>query len=124
MKASLKRQRGITLTRLIVVGLLLVLVVIGAMRILPDVTDYYTILKDAKATARDPDLRNAPAAEVRKAFDRRIQIDSVTDISGSDLDISRDGNGIAIAFAYTKKIRLAPHVSLVIDFEGNTSGAK
>ena len=51
MKASLKRQRGITLTRLIVVGLLLVLVVIGAMRILPDVTDYYTILKDAKATA-------------------------------------------------------------------------
>jgi len=124
MKPSLQRQQGITLTGVIVGGLLLVLLVIGGMRILPDVIDYFTILKDAKATANDPNLRTASLPEVRRAFDKRIEIDNVTSISGSDLDISKDGNGIVLAFAYTKKIPLAAHVSLVIDFEGNTSGSK
>ena len=124
MKPSLQRQQGITLTGVIVGGLLLVLLVIGGMRILPDVIDYFTILKDAKATAHDPNLRTASIPEIRRAFDKRIQIDNVTSISGSDLDISEDGNAIVLAFAYSKKIPLAPHVSLVIDFEGNTSGSK
>ena len=123
MKPSLQRQQGITLTGVIVTGLLLVFLVIGGMRILPDVIDYFTILKDAKATAHDPNLRNASLPDVRRAFDRRIEIDNIAGFSGSDLDISRDGNALAISFAYSRKIPIAPHVSLVIDFEGNTSGA-
>ena len=124
MKPSLQRQQGITLTGVIVGGFVLVFLVIGGMKVLPDVIDYFTILKDAKATAHDPNLRTASVTEVRQAFDKRIEIDDVTSISGSDLDISKDGNELVLAFAYTKKIPLAPHVSLVIDFEGTTSGSK
>lgn len=123
MKASLKRQQGVTLTGVIVIGMLIVLVAVAGMRILPDVIEYYSILKDAKAVVQDPASRGATVSDIRRAFDRRAQIDDITSIKGLDLDISKEGNEIVIAFAYVKKIPLAAKVSLVIDFEGSTAGS-
>lgn len=123
MKAPLKRQQGVSLTGVILSGLLIVLVAIGGMRVLPDVIEYYTILKDAKAVVQDPASRGATVSDIIRAFDRRAQMDEITSIKGQDLDISKEGSDIVIAFAYTKKIPLAARVSLVIDFEGSTAGS-
>ena len=121
---SIRRQRGITLSGVILTGIVLVLLAIMAFRIVPDVFDYYALLRDVKATAQDVTLRNASVAEIRLAFEKRIQIDSVTSITGKDLDISKEGNEIVIAFAYTRKYPLFANASLLIDFEGDSSGAK
>ena len=121
---SIRRQRGITLSGVILTGIVLVLLAIMAFRIVPDVFDYYARLRDVKATAQDVTLRNASVAEIRLAFEKRIQIDSVTSITGKDLDISKEGNEIVIAFAYTRKYPLFANASLLIEFEGDSSGAK
>lgn len=121
---SIKRQQGVTLTGVVVVGILLVLLASTAFKIVPDVIDYYALLRDVKATAQDPSLRGASVTDIRRAFDKRIQIDSVTSITASDLDISKEGNEIVIAFAYTRKFHLFANVSLLIEFEGNSSGTK
>ncbi len=121
---SIRRQRGITLSGVILTGIVLVLLAIMAFRIVPDVFDYYALLRDVKATAQDVTLRNASVAEIRLAFEKRIQIDSVTSITGKDLDISKEGNEIVIAFAYTRKYPLFANASLLIEFEGDSSGAK
>ena len=121
---SIKSQRGITLTGVILGGIVMVLLAILAFRIVPDVFDYSALLREVKATAQDASLRNASVAEIRLAFEKRIQIDSVTSITGKDLDISKEGNEIVIAFAYTRKYPLFANASLLIDFEGDSSGAK
>ncbi len=123
MRASLRCQQGITLTGVMVAGLLIALVAIAGMRILPDVIEYYSILKDVKAVVNDPGSRGATVTEIMKSFDKRAQIDEITSIKGKDLDISKEGGEIVIAFAYTKKIPLVAKVSLVIDFEGSTAGS-
>lgn len=122
MQAGRHRQRGVTLTGVIVVGILLALLAAAGMKVLPDVMDYFTVLKDVKATAQDPTLRDATVAEIRRSFERRLQIDAVSGIDSSDLDISKQGTDIVISFAYTKKIPLLRNVSLVVDFEGSTAG--
>jgi len=123
MRASRQRQQGVTLIGVIVVGMLLVLLTIAGMKVLPDVIEYYTILKDAKAVVQAPASRGATVSEIRQDYDKRAMIDDITSIQGADLDISKEGSEIVIAFSYTKKIPLAARVSLVIDFEGSTAGS-
>jgi len=115
------RQRGITLSGLLITAIVLAILGGVALKILPEVMDYFTIVKDVKATAQDPALRESTPADIRRAFDRRLQLEYVTGISGSDLDITRQGSEIVITFAYTKKIPLFRNVSLVIDFEGSSA---
>lgn len=121
MHTSMHKQRGLTLTGLMLIGVLLFFLVVLGMKLMPDVQDYFAVLKDAKATAQDPALRDASMLEIRRAFDKRLQIDSVSGISGSDLDITKQNGELVMTFAYTRQIPLFKNVSLVIDFEGSTA---
>lgn len=118
---NVNRQRGITLISLLFVLGLVVLVALLGIKVFPDVQEYSAAVKAAKATATDPAIREASVAEIRRAFDKRKSIDNVTAVGGEDLDITKEGNEIVIAFAYSKKIPLSGPVSLVIDFEGSSA---
>ena len=115
------KQRGVTLSGLLLIGVVLAFFGAAALKILPDVLDYLAVVKDIKATAQDPTLREASTAEIRKAFDRRVLIDNVSGISGSDLDITKQGTDILITVAYSRKVALMRNVYLVIDFEGSSA---
>ncbi|MBL8489289.1 MAG: DUF4845 domain-containing protein [Rhodocyclaceae bacterium] len=119
----MKHQRGLTLISLVVVGVLLALVAVVGIKVAPDVIEYFTIVKDVKATAQDPTLRGATVTDIRKAFQRRAQIDGISAITENDLDIGKEGSEIVISFAYSKKVPLYGPVSLLLDFEGSSSGS-
>jgi len=117
-----RHQRGIGLSGLLLWSFVLVIGGIFGMKVVPAGIEYYTILKNVKAMTADGQLNNATVIDIRKAFDRRASIDNISAIDSSDLDITKDGNNVVIAFAYSKKIALGGPVSLVIDFQGSTSG--
>ena len=117
----MRRQRGLSLVGLIVVGGLVVLVAITGMKVAPAVIEYFTILRNVKAMAGSGELRGATVSDVRRAFDRRTQIDEITSVSAKDIDVTKEGNEIVISFAYAKKIPLFGNVSLLIDFEGSSA---
>ncbi|MBL8488097.1 MAG: DUF4845 domain-containing protein [Rhodocyclaceae bacterium] len=119
----MKHQRGLTLISLVVVGVLISMVAVVGIKVAPDVIEYFTIVKNVKATAQDPSIKGTTVAEIRKAFQRRAQIDGINAISENDLDIGKEGNEIVISFAYSKKVPLYGPVSLLIDFEGSSSAA-
>ena len=67
-------------------------------------------------------MRGASVAEVRRAFDRRANIDQIDDvIKGTDIDVTKEGNTLVLSFAYSRQIPLFGPVSLLIDFEGASS---
>lgn len=115
------RQRGVTLS-----GLLLICVVLGsaailAAKIVPDVIEYYSIVKNVKAVAEDPAMRGASLGDIKTSFSKRAEIDNIKAITAQDLDISKDGDQVVIDFAYERKIPLFANASLVLDFEHSTS---
>jgi len=118
---TMKKQRGLTLLSLLFFAVLIILVALLGIKVAPEVIEYYAIVKDAKATAMDPASRTASVAEIQRNFDKRKSIDNISAIAGADLDISKEGNEIVIAFAYTKRIPLFGPASLLIDFEGSTA---
>jgi hypothetical protein len=113
-------QRGLTVTGLLFGGMILVLVAVLGMKVVPDVIEYWKIKSDIEAMAQDPALKQATPSEIRSSFGRRADVDQISAIKASDLDISRNGNTLVLGFAYRKEIRLFGAVSLVIDFEATT----
>jgi len=98
----------------------IVFVAIIGMKLVPAYIEYFTIKKAVAAITESGELRNATVADVRKAFDRRANVDDITVIKPADLEITKDGNDIVVGFAYEKKIPLFYNISVLIDFAGSS----
>jgi hypothetical protein len=118
-----KQQRGITLLGLLLIGFVLVIGTIVGMKVLPEYIEYYKIVSDVKAVANDPGLKGSAVADIRLAYAKRANIDQISSVTHQDIDITKDGGQLVISFAYAKKIPLVANISLVIDFEGSSTGS-
>ena len=115
------KQRGISFIVVFLIGVILALVAVGAMKVLPAYMDYSTAKKAINSIAAS-EGRTGSVTDIRKAFDRYSAINNITVVTPGDLEISKDGGDVVIGFAYTQKIPLFANVSLVIDFSASTSG--
>lgn len=115
------KQKGLSLSGLLVWGFILAMVSLLIMRVAPSVIEYYKIRKDIKAVVLNskPDTT---VADLRRAYERFADIDQISDVRPEDLDIAKEGNQIVISFAYEKKIRLFGPVSVLIDYQGSSAG--
>ena len=112
------QQRGLTL-----IGLLAWAIVVGfigylAVRVLPTVSEYYTIQAVVERLAASP-ANTVP--EIRQAFSKQLQIDqSIASIEAKDLDITKENDRVVIAFAYEKEIEIVAPVFLLIKYAGRS----
>ena len=114
------KQRGISFPVIFLIGVLLALAAVGAMKILPAYLEFQTAKKAINAIASS-EGRTGNVAEIRKAFDRRANVDAITVVTPGELEISKDGGELVISFAYAKTIPLFANVSLLIDFAASTA---
>jgi Tfp pilus assembly protein PilE len=113
-----QEQSGVTLMGLFIVLFVIIFAALLAMKLIPAYMEYATAKKAIEAIARE---RNAQSAqEVRRAFDARAVIDNITAVKASDLEISKDGAGVAIGFAYRKEVPLFANLGVYIDFAANS----
>jgi hypothetical protein len=113
------RQRGISFPVVFLIGVVLALAAVGAMKILPAYLEFQTAKKAIMGIAGS-EGRTGSVAEIRRAFDRRAAVDSITVVTPGELEISKDGGELVISFAYAKKIPLFANVSVLIDFAAST----
>ena len=113
-----RRQRGVSLLGLMFWAVLIGIVTLVALRVLPTVNEYLTILRAVEKVATEG-LTTVP--EIRKAFDRQRDIEySITSIEGKDLKITKEDDRVVVSFAYDKEIELMSPVYLLIKYEGRS----
>lgn len=110
--------RGLTL-----IGLLSWAIVVGfvgylAVRVVPTITEFYSIQSVVDRVAADP----APTVpEIRRAFDRQISIDqTIASLAGKDLEITKENDRVVLRFAYDKEIELVGPVYLLLKYRGRS----
>jgi hypothetical protein len=112
---SRRRQSGLTLVSLIILGVILVFGTLLVMKVFPTVTEYLAIKRavvKARSDGGDP-------ASIRSSFGRATAIDDIMSITPNDLLITRTASGeYAVAFAYEKRIPLFGPVWLLLDYRG------
>jgi hypothetical protein len=111
-------QRGISLMGLIIGLFLLVILALFAMKLIPSYMEYASAKSAIENIARDPGA-NSPQL-VRNAFEARASVDNIASIKAQDLEIVKEGNKMAISFAYRKEVPLSEKFGIYIDYTANT----
>ena len=116
MNISKNKQRGASLIGILFVGGILVFGGIVGAQVVPTYAEYRTVVK-AVNKVKD----SSTPAEARSNFDKAAQIDDIKAITGKELEITKDGNKMLIAFAYSKEIHLAGPAYLVMKYAGRSN---
>ena len=114
------KQRGVSFLLIFMIGVVLALGAVGAMKIAPAYTEFSTA-KNAIIGIATSEGRTGSVLEIRKAFDRRSAVDNITAVTAGELEITKDSGEVVISFAYSKKIPLFSNVSMCIDFAASTA---
>ncbi|HEX5802156.1 MAG TPA: DUF4845 domain-containing protein [Azospira sp.] len=116
----MNKQKGITLSGLMVWGFILAMVSLLLIKVAPSAIEFYKIRKDINAVVQNAGP-NATVPELRNAYGKFAEIDHISDVQPADLDISKDNGQVVISVAYEKKIGLVGPVSLLIEYQASTA---
>ncbi|MBC7727664.1 MAG: DUF4845 domain-containing protein [Microbacteriaceae bacterium] len=116
--AAPRPQRGITLIGLLTWAILVGFIGYLAVRVLPTVSEFYTVQAVVDRLAASP-ANTVP--EIRQAFSKQLQIDqTISSVEAKDLDITKENNRVVIAFAYEKEIEIIGPLFLLIKYAGRS----
>lgn len=113
---NLNKQRGLSLS-----GLILALIVIGlaaviGMQVVPAVVEFQSV-KKAIVDARN---KGTTVAEIEASFNKQANAGYITSVRGQDLTIVKENGDFVVSFAYDKKLHLFGPASLLLEFSGST----
>ncbi len=116
MKARLRsRQRGISFIGLLFVGVVLAIAGVVGAQVFPTFIEYEAVTKAVNKASSGTSV-----AEVRTIFDKAANVDNINSVKGSDLDVTKDGDKIVVAFAYEREIHLVGPAFLTLKYAGRS----
>jgi hypothetical protein len=110
-----KKQLGISLGGLMAVSVVLIAVVLVGIKLVPSYIEFMSIKKVVNAVASER-KDGASVSQLRNSFDLRRSVDYIESVTGSDLEITKDGSNIVIAVNYRKEIPLIANIGIYINF--------
>ena len=114
--AGKSRQKGMSIWVLIYILATLGGVGAIAMQAFPSFVEYQAVRK-AVAKAKD----GATVVEVRNVFDRAAEVDNISSIKGKDLEVTKMGDRVVVAFSYEKEFQIFGPAWLTLKYAGNSN---
>ena len=111
----MQKQRGVSLTGLIVTLSVLGFLGVMASKLLPAYIDYFAVKKMFATMEQAGDFKLG-VREIRKSFDTRNTIESVNDVKGDGLEIGKEGGETVVSVSWQKKVTMVGNVSACLDF--------
>ena len=112
----MRKQRGLTLTGMILTSITVILLLLLAFKIVPVYVEYYAIEKNLKTMSTDPKLRNPSRQAIEGAWASRAAVDDLTSMTGDQIEVTREGNDLIFTGAYSVKVKLFKNVAACFDF--------
>src|SRR6185369_15767806 len=112
---AMQKQRGVTLTGLIITLAVLGFLGVMAAKLVPAYIDYFAVKKMFSSMEQAGDFKLS-VREIRKSFETRNTIESVNDVKGDDLEIGKEGGETVVSVAWSKKVSMVGNVSFCLDF--------
>ena len=114
----MKKQRGLSLSGLLFVCVVVIAVVLLLFKLFPAYTEYLSIKKTITEIAHDPETRTPQA--IAAAYERRSAINDYKSVRGTDLQVERRGDGVVISAEWSVKIPLFYNINACIDFSARS----
>jgi uncharacterized membrane protein YhiD involved in acid resistance len=112
------KQNGMTFWGLLMVAALFIFFVILFFKLLPPYMEHAKVKTALENIAHQPDASNMEKAQIKAAFDRRFNIESVDDIDlNKALSVEKKPGSMTIRIAYERRVPLAYNVTALIEFD-------
>lgn len=108
-------QRGFGVVTAILLLVVVLALVVVTVKVASTYTEYSSIQRVLKSIAASS---ASTPNEVRSAFESQRQAEGITSLATPDLEVSRDGDGMVIAFAYAREVPLVGPLSLLVRYDG------
>ena len=115
MKNLKSGQHGISFIGILFVGGVLAFTGVMVAQVFPTMVEFQAITKAASKAAAA-----ATVPEVRASFDKAAQIDDIKSVTGKDLEVTKDGDKVVVAFAYNKEIHIGGPAYLLLKYTGRS----
>ncbi|HYH41161.1 MAG TPA: DUF4845 domain-containing protein [Burkholderiales bacterium] len=113
----MKSQKGITLTGMIVFGILTMMLMLLAFKIVPVYLEYFAIQKQFKALSLDPKIRNVTRNQLATIWAARAAVDDLRSMDSDFIEITKEGEEVIVSGEYSVKVPLFKSVSACFDFK-------
>jgi hypothetical protein len=115
------KARGMTLTSLILVLAVVIIVAGFGFKLVMPYVQYYTIQKAFHEIASNPEMKSASRRDVIAAWQRYAEVDNMSPITDSDIDVENQSDGLHISASYSVRVHVVGNVSLLLDFNPSAS---
>lgn len=109
------KQKGLSLSGLLMVSVLLIIVAVIGAQIAPAYIEYFQIKKNLASVVKQAGSDASPA-ELKKSFDLKAGVDNIKAVTSGDLVITREGNNVVLSVSYAVKVPLVGNLSACMDF--------
>jgi len=110
------RQRGVTLSGLLIWSAIIILVAIGGMKIIPAYVQDAEIKGILSTIVNDPEMQGGQSKSIRESFSKRAMMNNINIVTANDIDIVKDARGLSLSISYQVKIPLIGNASLLLEF--------
>jgi hypothetical protein len=118
LRTIIRTQQGVTITSLVIALVVMIFVALLGFKLIPPYLEFRAMKGAIQAIAKE--RQSATVNDIRRAYESRQAIDDFTSVKSADLDISKQGNTVVIAFAYRKEVPLFGSIGLYIDFSASS----
>jgi hypothetical protein len=112
----MKGQKGITITGMLLVSIVVVMLLLLAFKVVPVYVEYFAIEKQFKAMAMDPKLRGATRGAIANAWAARSAVDDLRSVKAELIEVTREGENLVVSAEYSVKVPLFRNVAACFDF--------
>ncbi|CAH1387799.1 DUF4845 domain-containing protein [Candidatus Nitrotoga sp. M5] len=116
IKIIANRQRGVSLSGLLIWSIILIIAAIGGMKVIPAYIENAEIKSILYTIVTDPEMQGAQSKNIRESFSKRAVMNNINVVTANDIEIVKDARGLSLSISYQVKIPLAGNASLLLEF--------
>ncbi|HID46661.1 MAG TPA: DUF4845 domain-containing protein [Chromatiaceae bacterium] len=111
-----KTQKGLSITSWIMAIAIVLFFVLLGVRMIPSYMEFHSMSTILESIKEDPKYRTVPPKQLRKIFNRRININSIYDFDQKSLKIDRSKGKTSMVLDYEIRKPVAGNVEVVMSF--------
>jgi hypothetical protein len=112
-----QRQRGMTVIGMLCIVAMAGVIVYAGIRLVPVYLNYMNIVRAMQATASEYKGENSDPGALRASLERHWEIETISVVDYTDIEITRDDSGISLHVAYDDAVPYFGNLSLAAHFD-------
>lgn len=111
-----QQQRGFTFIGLVIVLAIIGVITLTVLKLFPVYMEHLSVKTAMEAIEKDPELKNMSVGDIRRLFEKKLDVNQVTSVNAKNAKIGRGVGEITFKIEYEVRKDYIGNVDLILSF--------